>query len=67
MKVRILREQEYHHSQPDRKPLASGAEVDLPQAWAKELLQRGEAEPVAQKRASGAEKRPGGKRSEKRG
>lgn len=66
MKVRVLAEQQPHHSQPDRHHIASGDEVDLPNDWAKELVQRGEAEPIAQKPSSRAEKRPTGGRSEKR-
>ncbi len=67
MRVRVLLEQQVHSSTPDRRYLPSGEEVDLPSDWAKELLNRGEAEPVAQKSAARAEKRPSRTRTEKRG
>lgn len=57
MKVRILTERHPHHSQPDREYIASGTEIDLPVQHAKELLQRGDAEPIAQKRVAKAERR----------
>lgn len=67
MKVRILTEQTVHRSQPDRRYLASGCEVDLPNAHAAELLNRGEAEPVdAAAPANRSEKRPAHSKTEKR-
>lgn len=44
MKVRILTQQEVHSSQPERHALASGEVVDIDREWAKDLLNRGEAE-----------------------
>lgn len=58
VRVRILKEQESHTSQPNRYYIPSGAETDLPKDWAKELLDRGEAEPIAQKGVERMEKRP---------
>ena len=66
VRVRVLTEQTRHHSQPDRYAIPSGSEVDLPKDWAKDLLTRGEAEPIAQKGVERAEKRPARSRSEKR-
>ena len=59
MRVRVLVEQ-HAVTTPDggRRYLPSGQETDLPQSWAKELLSRGEAEPVAVKPEDDAEKRP---------
>lgn len=58
MKVRILVEQEARRDDPERAGLPSGAEVDLPAAWARDLLARGDAEPIAQKPSERAETRP---------
>lgn len=55
MKIRVLIEQ---LARGDRRYLASGEEVDIDQEWARELLARGDAEPVAETRAQKAEKRP---------
>jgi hypothetical protein len=69
MKIFVLIEQRFNGSTPDRQPLASGEVYDLDAAWAKELLARGDAEPVATKSADRAEKRPSTAKasSEKRG
>ena len=66
MKVRVLAEQTPHHSQPDRGYLPSGEVVDIEKGWAAELLNSGAAEPVAEKPAGRAEKRPAAKAAEKR-
>lgn len=63
MKVRILIEQGQSYQD---NYLASGEVVDLPNERAKELLDRGDAEPVAEKRAAKAEKRPARRSAEKR-
>lgn len=65
MKVRVLTEQRAD-PELDREHLASGQVYDLPNAWARELLVREDAEPVAEKRAAKAEKRPAAKRGESR-
>lgn len=57
MKIRVLTEQQARRENPDRGYLASGSEVDIDAGWAKELLSRGEAEPIAGKASSAAEKR----------
>lgn len=66
MRVRVLIEQSARRDNPDRHYLASGEEYDLDQKWAKELLDRGDAEPVAVKRSARAEKRGGSAPGEKR-
>jgi len=66
MKIRILTEQDVHSSQPERQYLASGSEVELPNDWARELLNRGEAEPVVEKASDSAEKRPASSDAETR-
>lgn len=63
MKVRVLVEQPAHG---DVAYLASGAVVDLPAEQAKGLLDRGDAEPVAEKSAQRAEKRPAVRKAESR-
>lgn len=63
VRVRVLVEQPGHDG---RGYLASGSEVDLSKDQAQGLLSRGEAEPVAQRLAENAEKRPAAKRKEKR-
>lgn len=57
MKVRVLTQQEAHSSQPDRHAIACGAEVELPQEWATELLKSGQAEPIGRKPSARAETR----------
>lgn len=66
VRVRVLAEQQTHHSQSHRWYIPSGSEVDLVKDWAKELLERGEAEIIAQKGNERAEKRPSQSKSEKR-
>lgn len=66
VRVRVLAEQQAHHSQPHRWHIPSGSEIDLARDWAKELLQRGEAEIIPQKGVERAEKRPSQSKSEKR-
>lgn len=61
MKVRILVEQ---RADGNREYIASGAEVDLPNDEAVAMIGRGDAEPIAVKSATRAEKRPGAKRNE---
>lgn len=56
MKVRVLVEQRIHLGL-ERPRLASGEIVDIDATWAKELLDRGDAEPVAVKPAKRAESR----------
>lgn len=65
MKVRILIEQRAHLGL-ERKALASGEAYDLDKEWAKELLDRGDAEPVARKETRRAERRPSGQDRESR-
>ncbi len=66
MKVLVLIEQRFNGANPDRRPLASGEVADLDAAWAKELLGRGDAEPVASKPSERTEKRPAASEAEKR-
>ena len=66
MKVHVLAEQAVHSSQPDRHYLPSGEVADIEKSWALELLSSGAAEPVAEKPAARAEKRPAHTATEKR-
>lgn len=64
MKVRVLVEQGQPHLEGY---IASGEVVELDNQRAKELLDRKEAEPIAEKASVRAEKRPSGQKAEKRG
>lgn len=54
MKVRVLIEQP---AQGERGYLPSGGVAEVDVSWAKEMLSRGDAEPVAEKRMETTEKR----------
>lgn len=58
MRVRVLIEQRFNGSYPERQPLASGKEYDIDKGWALELLSVGAAEPVVVKPEQLAERRP---------
>lgn len=65
MKIRVLIEQRAHAGL-ERRRLNSGEVVEIDNDWAQELLSRGDAEPIAEKPAERAEKRPAAKRESTR-
>lgn len=65
MRVRVLIEQRQHLG-VDRPYLPSGEVVDIDADWALELLNRGDAEAIAEVPTSRSEKRPSSKTPEKR-